>query len=402
MSEAELIADLPSAEAVAGDWDALAIASGTPMSSPAWMLGWWRHLAPSAAELRVVVVRDRGRIIGVVPFYVDLGRRSTARCYRLLANDLLMVGGPLGCRDREWEVAEATADLLGTPELRPNLLELGPMPASSPWSLALRERWPSRMRPLASHRLAQTAIVSIQGRSFDAWLAERSGQVRHTIRRRSRLFQKSGGAFRYADAQSISVDLETFATLHAARWHGQGNSRLVALGDRLTEFLGDVARHLLSDHRFRLLLLELDGQPICAAVSLAAGGEVVAFNTGWDEQHRRLSPPILALVHAIEDSCGRGERRVDLGSAGHSYKEQLANGRDVATLATLFPPGSQLPRALYGALPAIVSWRARQTTKRMLPDAYVSRLRDARAAVARGLTGLGSRTPAADSLHASS
>ena len=114
----------------------------------------------------------------------------------------------------------------------------------------------------------------------------------------------------------------------------------------------------------------------------------------------------LELPHALRVRTARtsatGSRRggTVMPSSSRKSKTGSHNQRDVATLATLFPPGSQLPRALYGALLAIVSWRARQTTKRMLPDAYVSRLRDARAAVARGLTGLGSRTPAADSLHA--
>jgi len=384
MAEAELVVDLARAEAVAEDWDALAVACGMPMSSPAWMLGWWRHLAPRSAALRIVVVRDRKRVIGIVPLYADLGRRSMARSYRLLAHNFASVLGPLAWSDREWEVAEATAGLLAARELRPQLIELGPMPACSPWTVALRERWPAPMRPLCSRRVLRVPIVSLQGRRFDDWLAERRAHFRANTRRWRRLFEQAGGTYRLADGQSISADLAIFAELHARRWQGPGRrSRLAALGERLTELLGEIADRLLAKGRFRLLLLELDSQPICADLCLAAGGEVVTFNYGWDERHRRISPPLLALLHTIEDSCARGERRIDLGWGDNVYKEQFANGSDAVTWDTLLPPGAQLAGALPRVLPELAGWRATQTTKRILRDEQVSRLREVRATVVR-------------------
>ena len=51
---AELITDLPGLERIRDGWDALAAELGRPFSSPAWTLAWWRHAAPSGAELRVI------------------------------------------------------------------------------------------------------------------------------------------------------------------------------------------------------------------------------------------------------------------------------------------------------------------------------------------------------------
>jgi CelD/BcsL family acetyltransferase involved in cellulose biosynthesis len=183
--EAELIVDLARAEAVAEEWDALAVARGQPLSSPAWMLGWWRHVAPRSAELRIVAVHDRGSVIGLVPLYVELARRSTARCYRLLAHDFASVVSPLARPGREWDVAESTAALLAARDLRPDLLELGPLPVSASWAVALRERWPGHTRPLALRRkLLTVPTVILEGLSFDVWLAERSGHFRANIRDR--------------------------------------------------------------------------------------------------------------------------------------------------------------------------------------------------------------------------
>jgi CelD/BcsL family acetyltransferase involved in cellulose biosynthesis len=248
------------------------------------------------------------------------------------------------------------------------------------WPLAVRERWPGRMRPLATRRLLPAAIVGLHGRSFDLWLAERSARVRADARRRRRLFEQAGGTYRLAKRASIAADLRTFAELHARRWEGRGKSRLVALGEQLTVVLGDIANHLLDEERFRLLLLEIDGEPICGDVGLAAGGEVIGFNFGWDERHRRLSPPLLSLLHTIEDSCRRREQRIWLGWGAPAYKARFANGSDAVTWDTLLPPGRQLTRALPRALPDIASRRARQTTKRLLGDERVPRLKDLLAA----------------------
>lgn len=386
MAEVELIVELERARAVAGEWDALAVGCGMPMSSPGWMLSWFRHLAPAAAELRIVVVRDRGRVIGVVPLFVEGGRVAGGRSYRLLADDLGTVVGPVALPDREWEVAEAAARLLSTPELRPDSLELGPVPASSPWPMAFRERWPGWMRPLAYRRWKSAHFVSLQGGSFEVWFAERSGHFRSQSRRRLKRFEEAGGTFRLADARSVGADLGTFAKLHAGRWEGRGRSRLVVRGEGVIDALTEAADTLLADGRFRLLMLELDGRPICAQINLAAGGEVVGFSFGWDEHYRRLSPPLLGLLHVIEDSCARGERRIDLGWGGNPYKDRFATGTNAVICETLLPPGTQLARALPRALPAIVNDRARETTKRVLPDNQVARLRGLRARAARWRT----------------
>jgi CelD/BcsL family acetyltransferase involved in cellulose biosynthesis len=385
--EAELIVDLRRAEAVTAAWDELAVARGLPMSAPAWMLGWWRHVAPRSAELRIIAVRDHNRIVGIVPLYVDLGRRLGARSYRLLAHDLASVAGPLAQADFEWEIAEVAAKLLDTRELRPDLLELGPIPASSVWGIALRERWPAAMRPLAHRRVLPVPVASLQGRTFDAWLSERSAHFRANLRRRHRLFEQAGGNYRFTDRASVRADIATFADLHARRWESRGSSRLVALGDRLHALLAEVAGTLLDDARFRLLMLELTGDPISAELCFAAGGEVVTFNFGWDEQHRRLSPPLLSLLRTIEYACTRGERRVDLGWGGNTYKDRFANGTDAVMWETLVPPGIQLARGLPCALPAIVGARARDSAKRLVPQTRVAQLRELRAAIRAGAGG---------------
>jgi len=381
-SGAQLICDVGHAEALAPEWDALAVGCGAPTSCPAWMLAWWRHLAPASAALRLIAVRRDGELIGVLPFYVDSASRSTERVYRLLADDFSPRVMPVGRPDRIWETAQAAAGLLGRPELRPDRIELGPTPADTPWPVALREGWPEAIRPFAYRgELLMAPTVWLKHRSFDDWLAERGPRFRANLRRYRRLFEEAGGTYRLATPATVAADIDTFAELHARRWDGR-DSRLVAAGDRLAPFLEDVAASLLAENRLRLLVLEIEGKPICADLWLAAGGELTGINAGWDERYKWLSPPQLALVHTLEDACARGDHRLNLGWGTLDYKRKYTSGAFAISWEVLLPPGPQLARTVPRALPAIAARRLAATVKRALPEAHVARLRAARARAA--------------------
>src|ERR1022692_2155840 len=272
MIKAEMIVEEGRLEGLRGAWDALAVTNSAPESGPGWMLAWWRHVAPPSAELRIVAVSDRDELIGIAPLYLDRGQSQSDRRYRLLASNFSASVTPLALPDRAWDVAKAVTDTLVACEPQPSALELAPMPATSPWMLAMRECWPARIRPVV-HRaeIKEVPTVPLREQSFEAWLQSRNSRFRNNFRRYRRRFVEEGGTERLSTPETLTRDIETFARLHTVRWEGRGTSRLVALGERLPAFFEELARALPAG-RFRLLMLELDGKPICAHLAIAAGG----------------------------------------------------------------------------------------------------------------------------------
>jgi CelD/BcsL family acetyltransferase involved in cellulose biosynthesis len=181
-----------------------------------------------------------------------------------------------------------------------------------------------------------------------------------------------------ATPETIHDDVRTFARLHAARWRGSDRSRLVALGDRLPLLLDEIAAGTGVGDRFRLWMLELDGAPICAYFTLAAGGCIIGVNGGWDERYRRLSAPRLAFLRAVEDGYARGEQVLDLGWGRLDHKQFHANGYSTVTWSVLLPTGPQLPRGLARVFPAVATRRARETAKRAIPPERLDRARELR------------------------
>ncbi|HEY7932755.1 MAG TPA: GNAT family N-acetyltransferase [Solirubrobacteraceae bacterium] len=381
--QAELIEDLSRLEHLTAEWDALAVMNAQPLSSPAWMLGWLRHAAPSGTALRLIAVHDREQLVGIAPFCVDLSSADGHGSYRLLADNFAPCVTPLALANHEWEVAQAVAGALAKAEPRPAILSLNRLPVTSPWALALREGWPGRVRPVAFRNGLQTVATVLLQPSFEKWFESRSAHFRRNIRRYRRLFDREGGTARLSTASTVAADIQTFVRLHAGRWERRGASRLVALGDRLPVLLGELAGELLSEDRFRLLVLEVDGEPISAELSIAAGGEIAGFNMGWDERFRSLAPPRLSLLHTIEAGFERGEQRFNLGWGELDFKRAFADCNDAIASHVLVPVERRLPQALMRVAPAVANRRLIESAKRTLSADQLGRLQTVRSRLRR-------------------
>jgi CelD/BcsL family acetyltransferase involved in cellulose biosynthesis len=381
VEETQLITEADGLEPLEAEWDELAIACGEPQMSPAWVNSWWRHLAPAQAEPRIVAVRDEGRLIGLAPFFVD--RQGGGRIdYRL--PDIRIFGrlSPLASPGRELEVAGAVGRAFSKGGPPPDLLALEALPLDSLWPMALRDRWPSPVRPILSQYLiCGCPTVSLSAPSFEDWLAAKSSNFRGQMRRLSRRLEADGGIERMSTATTLNADVDAFVALHGARWEGRGDSNLVAFGDRLAPLLREVGERLISSGRFRMRVIEIDGEPISAQLFLAAGRRLLYVNGGWDERFARLKPPMLGLLGAVEDAFERGERTLDLGLGEQQYKLRFADGNDPVAWSVLMVPSRRLPLTWARTAPMLVRSAAVDAVKRGLSAEQTDTLRRLRARV---------------------
>ena len=375
----ELICDLDGAAALAPEWDRLAVAASAPVACPAWVTGWWRHVAPPGMQARVVAVREGPQLIGVVPLRA-VRRPAGVWEYRLMGDDFGVCMQPLAMPGREWDVAAELGRALRAGSPRAEVLSFGPMTLASPWTADIAAAWPGRLAPLVRTRRLQGAPVIVLGEpDYEQWLAGLGSKLRRDLRRCERLFAQAGGSTRWADAGSLAADARAFARLHAARWAGRGWSRLAALGERLPVWLEELGAELIGSGRLGLCVLEIDGEPICVDLHLLAGAEAVGVNVGWDERRANLAPARLALLRVVAAAYGRGAGRVHLGVGEPASKLRIANGRDAVAWTSLLLPGRGLGRA-YGVLaPELARARARDMLTRSLPPERLAQVKRAAA-----------------------
>jgi CelD/BcsL family acetyltransferase involved in cellulose biosynthesis len=375
MSDVELVSELAAIEALAPEWDELASASDNPVAAPSWVLAWWKHAAPAGLEPRVVVVRERGKLIGLAPFCVGPRRDGLREC-RLMASEFGVCMEPLAMPGSEWLVAGDVARVLAASRPQIDVVAFGPMTIASRWPSALQMQWPGRMPAVVRrYRIERAPVVILREPSFEAWLASLSSKLRRALRVAERDFAQAGGTTRWTTVETLHADVETFSRLHRARWDGRGWSRLVDLGERLSPWFEELARELIADGRFRMCVLEVGDTPICVDFGLLAGGELAAINSAWDESYAKLSPAKLAVSRVVESAYELGARRVHLGSGEQENKLRLANGNDPVAWTLLLPSSRRLPYAYARLLPLFVRSYVRDVATRVLPSEKLARLR---------------------------
>jgi len=375
--DCELIIDPSRLLELAPAWDELAVVQAQPMGSPTWMLSWLRHVAPASASARVVAVRQGERLVALAPFYVDEARRGRVD-YRLLG-DALPRSSPLAVPGLEWEVAASITATLAGASPPPDVIALESVSLASPWMMALGDGWPGRLRPPTRQYLVQgSPTVSLREESFDAWLCGKSSNFRGQMRRLRRQFAAAGGTTRMSTPETLDADLSAFMRLHEGRWEGRGESGIVALGERLRMMLADVGRAQLESRRFRLWILDLDGQPISAQLFAGAGGELLYVNGGWDERFAKFKPAMLGILRAIEDAFASGDQRIDLAPGEQPYKLRFADSNDPVAWSILMVPGRRLAVTCARSAPLLTRMAVRETAKRALTTAQSDHLRSLR------------------------
>ena len=372
MLRAEIIEDPAVLDSERAAWDALAVEAARPLTSPAWMLAWWRHLAPAGAQLRVVLARDGDELVGVAPYWARHGPFGFVE-YQLLAAGNGQRLAPLAAAGRSGEVAAATATALSEADPRPATVRVDATDVDSPWPEALRSGWPGGLRPwVRCDRVLSAPVLEIDGRGFDDWLQSKSKNFRQQMRGGRRKLEKAGAYARLSGRDDLERDLFTLARLHHARWSARGGSSVME--PAVERLLLDAGRELVASRRFRLWVIEVEGRPISAHLFVAAGGEVAYWNGGFDPAFAQYKPALQTLLAAVEDAFEHGDRRVDFGSGAQPYKQRFAEGDHPIAWYTLFPRTWRYGLTRAQTLPRHVRWGLRHAVER-LPDAQRRRLK---------------------------
>jgi CelD/BcsL family acetyltransferase involved in cellulose biosynthesis len=378
MSDGTLITDIGELEALAPEWDALAVAASNPVAAPSWVLPWWRHVAEPGFAARVVAVRDRGRLVGLAPFYAHSPRRGIVE-YRLMGSEFGMCMQPLALPGREWQVAREIGSQLAEANPAPSIVAFGPMTLASHWIVALRSQWPGRAPGVDRlQRIDGAPLIVLNEPSYEAWLESLGSKMRRDVRRAERLFEEAGGATRMSTLDTYAADAEAFVRLHGSRWDGRGWSRFTSLGEKLSDWFGELGAELIEQDRLRMYVLEVDGKAICVKFCLRAGDEFATVNVGWDEDYAKLAPAKLSVLRVVEDGYRLGCRRVHMGTGDHANKLRLANGSDPVGWTIFIPPSSGAPLAYAHVLPSLARKHAREVAEHALAPERLQSLKKLR------------------------
>jgi CelD/BcsL family acetyltransferase involved in cellulose biosynthesis len=311
--------------ALEGVWDDLLSRSGTQtvFLTFDWLSTWWRHFGQSA-KLRVIVVKDGERAIGIAPLMQVRYWFFCVPVHKILflgtwGSDRLDFILP----ERKEDVLAAIWSHLKQSSRRWNVWEVEKILEDSPNLAALRRVLSSSGGHLHGYRPCfDSPYLPLEG----GWEKYISGKKRLRLglnSSRNRLLRM--GTLRVEDRsgpQEIDRALQTVSTLEA-----RGSRRKDSLfGDPVRRsFYEQIARRFSEKGKLSLSFLLLEGNPIAYDLSFAYHGTVVGYALGYDQKYRRESPAKVLLAELVRSCFERGLKEFDFSAGDEPYKMYWTN-----------------------------------------------------------------------------
>lgn len=323
MTTATLCRDPAQFGELAREWDELRrrCATATTFQSHAWLHSWWQSYG-RPGRLRVVLVRENGRLIAAAPMtlthrplptLVALGGGITDFC------DVLLDDGHPGAAPY---LAEAMhrASRGAVIDLR----EVRPGAAAERVYIA----WPGARRTLTD-----SVCLELPGLPMEDLLERLPSASAKRTRQKLRKIDKMGIKEYEVLPSEAAGAVRTLLRLHAAQWEGRGvtpehlRPRFRAHLERTVERLAESGDAVLTEYR-------IDDEPLASDITFTSGDMVCGYLYGADPRLRsqRVDITTMLLRHAAAqaDAAGCGTLSLLRGAEPHKRRWQaecVANQR---------------------------------------------------------------------------
>jgi CelD/BcsL family acetyltransferase involved in cellulose biosynthesis len=294
--------------------------SHRPYQSWEWNFTWWKHHG-SAGDLRLIVVEDDGRLLGVAPLYLARRFRGIPlRHLRFIAHkradylDFLVRPGfettffrelfrHLRDKRRGWQFLEVR-DL---PDNSPNLPFVQREAAETPSLLHLEPGEQCVTLPLMS--------------TFEEHLAGLSKRFRKDVGYYRRSFERNfASEFRAVSAPSeIPAALNDVIAVYKARWQEQKGATEYD-DEEAARFEREISQVLSAAGMYQLYVLYADKKPAAAILAYVRNNRCYVERFAHSPEFHKYSVGTVLLAMAIEHAIARGWTEFDLMRGAEDYK----------------------------------------------------------------------------------
>jgi CelD/BcsL family acetyltransferase involved in cellulose biosynthesis len=310
--ETEEVTTVARLEALAPAWQDLwrRAPGATPFQSPVWLIPWWREIG--GGDLRVLVVRQDGRMVGLLPMYLQHNGANA----KLLPLGIAISDYLDGLFQEGMEVLAGEAMLRHLGERDDwRRCELHPLRSGSPL-LAARRPAGCGDEILAFEPCLVVEVPRGARELKDVLPSKIRENLGYFRRRAERVGQVS---FETATAASLAEFIAALFRLHDARW--QQLEQPGVLADPAIRRFHRAAAPLL--HRaglLRLHALRLDERIVAIMYAMAASCRTYCYLCSFDPEFAALSPGTLILGHSVWQAVREGAREIDFLRGQERFK----------------------------------------------------------------------------------
>jgi len=333
MYSVDLISDSATFAGMADEWNDTVDRAGIqhPFLRHEWLRAWWEAFGsrPETQQLRIVTVREQGRVCAIAPLMFDRAQMYgvPVRRLRLLQNDhtprtdLIVADHTIEAYRTIWQAVKESSTQW-------DVLLLSQLPAGSDSCDAFRQLaafdghhtglWESGTSPYLT--LATT---------WDGYKAGLSAKFRQNLRNRmARLSQVGEPVLEVlADPAQIRGGREDAERLEASGWKTTEGTAIGSV-PAVQKFYATLIERAAECPWLRLLFLSAGGKRVAVAYAAVHAEKLFLLKTGYDPEFAKCSPFKLLTYFAIEHALRDGLREVDfLGDTEPWKLEWTSAGR---------------------------------------------------------------------------
>ncbi len=332
----DVVEDPSAFDALEGEWAGLLSRSSNDSITLTWhwLRTWW-HVYQEARGLRIVTVRENGRLVGAAPMLVRAHPQVHYRVLPFRRMELLASGEAHGhqvCSDyidwiaeagREHEVVGAVLDhLCGSRGDEWEEIYLPDVSAASPNVAPLEREAGRRGLKFEVIRREPCSVIRLP-RTWEAYLESVGSNLRYKIRRGRRELERLRGEYHVVrDEGELPTAVDTLVRLHQGRWNSRGRPGAFASRQRLA-FHQRFMPIALRQGWLRLGILLVEDEAIGAIYNFRYGKRISFYQSGItvpDNTH--LRPGLLMHSFEVQAAIESGCEEYDFLKRGHSeYKD---------------------------------------------------------------------------------
>ncbi|MGA4578906.1 GNAT family N-acetyltransferase [Limisphaera sp. VF-2] len=313
------------------EWDRAVERLGGPIYMTwDWLRTWWEFYG-GGCELRLMIFRKDGEIVGLLPVYMQrIGLPPLALTVARLVGANIppkVFDPPLG---GTWAVQCMHLALSRLEQDGCGLFSLGPV--SEEFTLAHRDLESDPERPgrwRAEKRSAGVYTWFLLPETLEAYLSslgknEQKNRRKYELRMLRKEYEVVVEVLGRG-REALSDAFEEFTRLHTAQWRTEGLPGHFGAWPRGLEYNRALVRAQARHQRVRLLRIRANGQTVCAQYAFAWSDrwfwELPAREVGpeWD----RFSLGPTGIVVMIQEAIREGRKRIEGGLGHYPYKLRL-------------------------------------------------------------------------------
>ncbi len=265
---------------------------GTTFSTWEFQTDWYEAFG-GEATLHLYRISDNGSPLGIAPLMQQDGVVSFVGAQDVCdyLDFPILVG-------REPEVLSAVVDRLAT--LPWDRVELISLRATSPTlailpGLAVERGW--QAETVVQDTCPQLPLPA----SWEEYLSGLSKKDRHELRRKFRRLETASATCRLGTDRE--ADIEAFLALHRQ----SDEDKAEFMNGQMESFFRRIAADFDRLGQYGMYLMDIDGQPVSAAMCFYTPGELLLYNSGFRRDYAHLSVGLLLKAFCIRDAI---ERRI--------------------------------------------------------------------------------------------